>query len=45
MINARQFEQYVLDEWIYLPVLSILLLFSFNIGLLIGWLWILISAI
>jgi hypothetical protein len=45
MIDDKQLEKGILDEWIYLPLLSILLLFSFNIGLLIGWLWILISAI
>jgi hypothetical protein len=33
-------EPYILDEWIYIPVVLLTLLNSFGIGLVVGFIWV-----
>ena len=31
------FEQIILDEWLYIPLMVVAMLWSFGSGMLIGW--------
>lgn len=35
----EKFERILLDEWIYIPLTALLLLWAFGLGLLVGWIW------
>ena len=35
----EKFEKILLDEWLYIPLTALLLLWAFGIGLLVGWIW------
>ena len=32
-------EKILLDEWLYVPLVLITLVWAFGIGMLVGWIW------
>jgi hypothetical protein len=39
-MDIKQLEPYILDEWIFIPAVVLILIWSFGIGLFIGWIWV-----
>jgi hypothetical protein len=39
-MDLTQLETYILDEWVFVPIMIVAMLNSFGIGLVIGFIWV-----
>jgi hypothetical protein len=35
----KNFETILLDEWLYIPLVVITMVWAFGIGMCVGWIW------
>ena len=39
-MDLNTLEPYIMDEWVYIPVMILMLLNSFGLGLVMGLIWV-----
>jgi len=39
-MDLNKLEIYIMDEWVYIPIMLLVLLNSFGIGLVLGTIWV-----